>query len=70
MLSLIVPIFNEQKGLPDFLEELNQELENNESEIENVSITKPVKMRTPFQPGPGPNPKPKHYGVILPTKKK
>ena len=38
MLSLIVPIFNEQKGLPDFLEELNQELENNQSEIEIIFV--------------------------------
>ena len=44
--------------------------EDNESEVENVSIKKPVKMRTPFQPGPGLNPKPKHYGVFIPTKKK
>ena len=43
---------------------------DNEGEVENVSITKPVKMRTPYQPGPGPNPKPKHYGIFIPTKKK
>lgn len=44
--------------------------EDNEGEVENVSITKPAKPRTPFQPGPGPNPKPKHYGIFIPTKKK
>ena len=38
MLSLIVPIFNEEKGLRDFLKELNQELENYQSDIEIIFV--------------------------------
>lgn len=38
MLSLIVPIFNEEKGLRDFLNELNQEIGNTQSEIEIIFV--------------------------------
>jgi glycosyltransferase involved in cell wall biosynthesis len=38
VLSIIVPVFNEEKGLRDFLLELNLELERNKSDIEIIFV--------------------------------
>jgi len=38
VLSIIVPVFNEENGLRDFLLELNLELENNQSDIEIIFV--------------------------------
>ena len=38
MLSIIVPVFNEEKGLRDFLLELNLELENTQRDLEIIFV--------------------------------
>lgn len=38
MLSIIVPVYNEENGLRDFLLELNMELESNKSDIEIIFV--------------------------------